>query len=70
MSLLFADIAYCEVELAGEFVIVAARWRGLGGQGWQECSQLYQVYARVVLAVNSARLLFADIAYCEVELAG
>ena len=37
--------------------------------GWQEYVQLDQAYAPVVLVVDSARLLFADIAYCEVELA-
>ena len=37
--------------------------------GWQECVQLDQGYAPVVLAVDLSWLLFADIAYCQVELA-
>ena len=42
-----------EVELADEFLVVAARWRGFGGRGWQECVQLDQGYAPVVSTVDS-----------------
>ena len=67
--LLFANIAYRGVEPAGNFSFVAARPKGFGVRGWQECIQLDQGYTPVVLAVDSAWLLFPDIAYCQVELA-
>ena len=62
--------AYCEVELAGNLLSLRPRWMGLGGRGSPERVQLDRGYARVVPAVDSARLLFANIAYLGVKLVG
>ena len=60
----------CGVLFVVEFCRLWLLRGGLRQQGWPECLHLAEGYASVVLAVDSASLSFANIAYREVEVAG